>query len=198
MANEEISAFGGFLEYGPIGLAGITIVISVIAIRSSNMSDNQTGMLKFIVSAAVFMFFLALVAEFFSRDAEHELTFAVTPLNITEVEHFAPPDLRVDGQELDENNKFNAKANAQITVDVSEAIAIAQAGRDILVQDLATTASTIDRFLAVQDSLSELQNEDLGTQALRYTLRIRRNVTALRSDLATIENLPQRPQTASE
>lgn len=124
MPNEtnqiDIDKLRNFLEYGPIGFAGLMLLLVILALFIRRLSAAEERLLKLFMIIGAFCFTTALVAQHFAVKGEHtvQLTFSPHDFEVG----FARPKVRVKGVFLQDNNQsFQIKDYTEIIVHFDDA-----------------------------------------------------------------------------
>jgi hypothetical protein len=175
LPTETITAFERFLAWGPIGLAGLMLVLVIFAMVTSELTKLKAILLSFFMVVGAACFGAALYFDSIDNGGEHNLVLSVLPNDIVE-SGFPPPSIRINGQLIDrEEEAMVIKGTTILQVDVNRAIvALREADEKIEMvvaeasevrQDLeivSTTARTLEREV----SLKEVELAD-ATQTIR-------------------------------
>lgn len=177
MGESEISALRLFLEYGPIGLAGLVFILAIIALLVGNPSNNKSSILKWFLAVGAVCFLAATFTEFFSTDSEHELNVNVVPDNLDSIPHSAAPKMRFGSTEFVEGEAQMVRENVVITFDISGSVTNAE-------NELKKFETRLDFFKveaaklgSAKDAISELQSQAATTKELREIRALNRIIT---------------------
>ncbi|NOE35316.1 hypothetical protein [Ruegeria sp. HKCCD7318] len=199
MPVDQISALERFLTYRPIGLAALMLVLVIIALTLSELSETRAGLLKIFMGVGAVCFFAILAAQFFEKDGKHNMRVNVLPGNLNEVEHSAPPDLLVDGQSLSSEAIYTVEDDFVVVIDMEPSISTAETALANLEQrfedqlEIAQEEHSIalERHrLESQKSLQELQEKiSIVTIELEKVKAIQGALANLQSNSASTDQL---------
>lgn len=179
MPSENITAYERFLEYGPIGLAGLTLVLSVSAILARDLNDNQFKILRLVLITGFASLVSLLVADFISVDDTHDMRVTIMPLDVqNQIGVFPEPLVKVDEVEIDRKIPHPVSDDFFVTVDVSLAISAVQSA-------ISEANRSVDVLESVSDRLSELE-ADLEAVKSRSGIEGLRVATSLSQSLQSI------------
>jgi hypothetical protein len=160
-AAETLNSFSGFLKWGPTGLAGLMLVLVIVALSVGKLSASRERVLtKFMYIGAV-CFALALGASFIPQPGPggaYALHLRVLPLDMGAKQYLPMPIINVNNKILNANppRTYSIMAESTAVIDVSDAINFVQ---DLRSQDtrqrhaMSTAVSTADALVAkLQDS----------------------------------------------
>jgi hypothetical protein len=126
ISEPAIDSLSGFLKYGPTGLAGLMLVLVIIAFNLRDLTPPRERILTRFMYVGFFCFALALAANFFSISGAYQLYFHVFPLEEGEKHALPMPIVKVNNVRLDEKMTYLVKSQATAIVDVSDAINFVQ------------------------------------------------------------------------
>ena len=175
MEVQQISALEKFLAYGPIGLAGLMLVLVIIAILARETTARQSGLLKFFMVVGGICFLASTAAEFFAVKSSHRLSVLVAPQNLGDQTAFPKPILRVNGERL-VGNVFDVSGTVSLLVDVTNSVGAFQtvsANADQATARLART--TVEKETlegAVQTLESEVRVRDVALREVAQTAEL--------------------------
>jgi hypothetical protein len=129
VASSTIDSFSGFLKYGPTGLAGLMLVLVIVALTLGTLTPPRERVLTRFMYVGIFCFALSLAANFFSVAGAYRLYFRVLPLDMGEKHTLPMPIVKVNSTRLDDKMEYLVKSEATAIVDVSDAINFVQAVR---------------------------------------------------------------------
>ncbi len=207
---EQISAFERFLEYGPIGLAGLMLVLVVVALALRELTPIKAGLLKFFMAIGAACFAILLAADVFVAPREFQMNVSVVPSNLEAVGHAAAPALQVDGVELDPDASHAVDDDFAMLIDLNATVEAAEAEMDRvrgeLQADLAdlqasaarehsamqarldAVSTKLEAFQAIQDLLSRMSSSADGVEDLRLSRELDRELSAFIADLSSVVN----------
>jgi len=119
-----ITALEAFLKYGPIGLAGLMLILVIIALSFGTLNAIKARLLRTFLYVGALCFMAALAAEFFTPAGQFDLRVTVAPQDLGSQSAFPPPLIRINGQRVDRNEAvpFKIAANTSILIDVTDAL----------------------------------------------------------------------------
>lgn len=129
-ASDIGSLFNGaaaLLEFGPIGLAGSMLVLSVVALLLGSFTPAKERFLKFFLATGAICFVAALVAQFLIPD--RVVHFRVDPHDIAAFSDLPRPAISVNSQKLEPPFIYKVHSDVYAVVDVSQTIDLAKALR---------------------------------------------------------------------
>lgn len=145
MPAETITAFEQFLAWGPIGFAGLMLVLVIFAMVTSKLTRLKAMMLSFFMIIGAGCFGAALYFDSIENTGEHRLVLSVLPNDIDE-SGFPPPAIKVNGQAVDRADDMIITGTTLLQVDVNRAIrALQEADRQV--EEAATQVATISQDL---------------------------------------------------
>jgi hypothetical protein len=163
------SAFQGFLAYGPIGLAGLLLVLVVTALSLRwNMNDASARLLRLVLFVGAFCFVAALVAQHFTPPAPgpseaHVLGLSVFP-NGLEGSGLPPARVTINSQEVPQPiTKYKIESDVNAVVDVNRAVEFAKKLGTAYIDQKKVTASSAS---GVNDALKELSGLNAQVQEI--------------------------------
>lgn len=161
MDTDQIEGFRAFLDYGPLGLAGLMLLLVIFTLATRNPSPPLERLLKFFMIIGGLCFGAALLAQFYSVDGEHRLNLTVNPNDLYGT--FPPPIIMVNGSRAAENRSFSVAADTTVLIDVSEALGLFTA--------VADQAETQARALAEVEEISADFQRTLSANVTRLPQR---------------------------
>src|SRR5215470_2293518 len=117
-----IEGLAKFLIYGPIGLAGLMLVLVILALTARNIDPARERLLRQMMYVGAGCFAIATVANFFAVSGSYTLFLRVFPLDVGEKKKLPKPIVKANGKLLDENMTYLVKQDVTTIVDVSDAI----------------------------------------------------------------------------
>ena len=117
-----IDSFAGFLKYGPIGFAGLMLVLVIVALTARTMDPARERLLRQMMYVGAGCFAIAMAANFFSVSGAYTLYLRVFPLDVGSKQTLPKPIIKANGKLLDENMTYLVKQDVTTVVDVSDAI----------------------------------------------------------------------------
>ena len=125
MPTENINALQQFLQWGPLGLAGLMLVLVVIAL-ALDITAQRAGLLKFFMVIGALCFVAALLFQYLKPEGELSLRLAVYPNDLID-SPFPEPEIKLNGRSIDYRNEPLVLTGASsIDVDVTRAVGLFQ------------------------------------------------------------------------
>jgi hypothetical protein len=149
-----IDSFAGFLRYGPIGFAGLMLVLVIVALMVRTMDPARERILRQMMYVGAGCFAIAVAANFFAMSGAYTLYLRVFPLDVGSKQILPKPIVKANGKLLDENMTYVVKQDVTTIVDVSDAIDFVRDVRDQNSQQKQLLASIAK---ASETMVSELQ-----------------------------------------
>ena len=157
-----IDSLSAFLKWGPTGLAGLMLLLTIIGLSVSNISNARERLLKQFMYVGSGCFALALAASFFALASTYPLYFRVIPLDVGANNTLPPPIIRINNNRLDKNMTYLIKSEVTAVVDVTDAMSFVSeyrtqgtrmrlaleqvsSGVDSVVTDLQSVPQILDR-----------------------------------------------------
>jgi hypothetical protein len=175
LAAFDPSAFQGFLNYGPLGLAGLVLVLVVTALSlRKDLSGASERMLRLILFVGAFCFVASLVAQYLTSPpglATRTLGLSVYP-NGLEGSGLPPAKITINSNPITQpvtNYKIESDVNA--VVDVNQAVEYAKTLGRAYIDQQRVTASSVNN---VNDLVKELNG--LNAQVQDMTAHVVGNV----------------------
>jgi hypothetical protein len=176
-----------FLDYGPIGIAGLSLVLAIVGLMSANLDENRFKLLRLVLFFGAFSLVTLLTAEFMQVDAEHEMKVRVVPHDNDSQDDTLPAAfVQVNEVEIDRGAPYDVDQNIIVSVDVTRAIqAVAEAQAQTAVAQASVNESTdaLDRILSrlteVESVLDEAQSDlsDAQSSGGLETLRLSNSIS---------------------
>ena len=123
MDGDVVGALGGFLAWGPIGLAGLMLTLVVVALSMGKLTAGRERLLRTFLYVGAACFLAALAAQFFARQEEHVVTLSILP-NDLDGSTFEPPRIRLNGQTHDRATEMTITGPSALQIDVSRAVGL--------------------------------------------------------------------------
>jgi hypothetical protein len=145
-----VDSFAGFLKYGPIGFAGLMLVLVVFALMV-RMDPARERLLRQMMYVGAACFAIAVAANFFTVSGAYTLYLRVFPLDVGSKQTLPKPIVKANGKLLDDNMTYVVKQDVTTIVDVSDAIDFVKDVRsqnDQQKQLLASLAKASETMLA--------------------------------------------------
>jgi hypothetical protein len=116
-----IDGLAKFLIYGPIGFAGLMLVLVILALTVRAMDPARERLLRQMMYIGAGCFVVAVAANFFAVNGAYTLYLRVFPLDVS-ANVLPKPIIKANGKLLDENMSYLVKQDVTTIVDVSDAI----------------------------------------------------------------------------
>ena len=163
MPENVINAFGGLLQWGPLGLAGLTLILVVFALMTSELTRLKAALLAFLMVIGV-GFVGALL--YFDNTAEHRVTLIVLP-NDMDGSGFPPPVIKVNGTQHESGTPLMVAGATTLTVDVNRGLVAYQETNTRAQTAEAEVAEAQEQIAAADNAVAELRVEvDVKQEAL--------------------------------
>lgn len=130
MAADSVEKFSSFLHYGPTGLAGLMLVLVIIALSIPNLTAARERLLRQFMNIGAGCFVAALAAQFFATSGAYKLYFKVLPIDMAK-RTLPMPQITVNGAAVDEKLSYLIRSEGTAIIDVSEAIDYVQQVRAV-------------------------------------------------------------------
>ncbi len=155
MPNSAIGAFEKFLQWGPIGLAGLMLVLVIFALVTSELTKLKAALLSFFMIIGAGCFGAAL---YFDNSAEHAVTLIVLP-NDMENSGFPPPVIKRNGQVIDHSRPLQVAGTTALTIDVNRGFSAFRETDNRAETATAQAAEAEARLEHAGDMMADLQLE---------------------------------------
>jgi hypothetical protein len=123
-----IDGFLKFLMYGPIGFAGLMLILVILALTTSKMNEARERVLTRMMYVGAGCFTIAVAANVFAPAGTYTQWLRVIPLDEGENQIFPKPIVKANGQRVDDNMSYLVKKDVTTIVDVSDAIEFVKNG----------------------------------------------------------------------
>ncbi|WHS94608.1 hypothetical protein VPK21_004760 [Sinorhizobium kummerowiae] len=110
------------LKFGPLGLAGLMLVLVIVALAVRDMSPGRERLLKLYMYVGAFCFVVSAVLSAITPTSVHMVHFRVEPLAQGAVAAFPPPQITINSDSLTPPLKYPVKSEVTAIIDVSDAI----------------------------------------------------------------------------
>lgn len=178
MDVETIGAFESFLKWGPLGLAGLMLVLVIFALVAGQLTPDRTNLLKTFMYVGAACFVAALVAQYFEAEEEHRLVISVLPNDIDDF-NFPPPKIKANGREIDRKKDYFITETTALSIDVSKAMGLYRATATRADTAEAKAAETETELMAANQSVVEAQRViETQNQSLEQALSASRTLAA--------------------
>ena len=210
MGSDQISSLEGFLDYGPIGLAGLMLVLVVIALITRELTEVKADLLKFFMVVGGFCFSIALIAQVFVAPGSYRMNVAVVPSNLEEKPHAAPPALQIDGESFAHGTPHEVDRDFSMLIDLTSTVETAEVAMETarlgleadlaalkesmvnehsdLEQRLTVVAIELEKFKAIQDVLDQLQSDAPNSEVLKVRLQLNQKLRQFITKLGAAVN----------
>lgn len=188
MNVETISALEGFLKWGSTGLAGLMLVLVIIAIIGRDISVARKSLLRTFMFIGAFCFVASLAAEVYlqtnSNEGRHKVILSVLP-NDLDGSDFPPPLIKKDGAQIDRTTELFVAETTVLSIDVSGAVGLFRttAQRADAAQEEAAQAQVT--LAAVTQDATEARQQAERSAAMVQDLR--EETEAKNAELAAVE-----------
>ena len=122
------SEFSDFLKYGPIGLAGLMLVLVIIALSIGTLDPKKERLLRLFMFIGAFCFVVASIMAFLPGffTGSHYLYLRVEPLDMDTAHKFPPPTVTINQQVQKNPLQYSINADVTAIVDVGRAISFVE------------------------------------------------------------------------
>ncbi|WP_341366862.1 hypothetical protein [Yoonia sp. BS5-3] len=162
MGNDAIGAFEKFLQWGPIGLAGLMLVLVIFAMVTSELTKLRAMLLSFFMLIGAGCFGAALYFDSMDRGGNHNLVLSVLP-NDVEQSGYPPPSIKINGQEVSRDEALYISGTTILQVDVNSAI-IALRQAEEKVEEAAAIASETRQDLEAATAATRTLEREIATK----------------------------------
>ncbi|MEM6408988.1 MAG: hypothetical protein AAF700_11290 [Pseudomonadota bacterium] len=179
MDEGQIGAFRLFLDYGPLGLSGLTLVLAVFALVTVNLDDNRFKLLRLVLISGIISLLALLFADYMAVDPRHEMRVGVWPLDgDAESEIFPVPLVKVDEEEIDRSLPYIVADDIVVSVDVSRAIAVIEEAQGQITKSAEVISEILEKIETVEGSLRQIQL-NAGTEGLKVARELSSSVNSI-------------------
>ncbi|MCK0096534.1 hypothetical protein MWU60_13210 [Yoonia sp. F2084L] len=151
MDADAIGAFEKFLQWGPLGLAGLMLVLVIFTLVTTTLSTRKAVLLGLFMVVGAGCFVTALL---YDNTGQHRLVVAVLP-NDLEGFDFPPPRILKNGAAISRDEEVMINEPTSLTVDVSRALG---AFRESDEAAEAAAARAAEALAQEQEALASLQS----------------------------------------
>lgn len=174
MDSNTINALSGFLEWGAVGLAGLMMVLAILALISGTLTPERAGLLRTFLYVGAVCFMAALGAQVFTqmnnqklltenqnllaenqqllaRKLDHNLSVGLWPNDLASVD-FPEPKIQSNGKLVDRTKGIVIDRPTSLSIDISEAL-------DKFEQNLREVEQAQRQVATVQQELTEKDQE---------------------------------------
>ena len=180
-----IGALEKFLSYGPIGLAGLMLVLVVIALSFRELTPAKAGLLKFFMVVGAVCFLAALIVPSLTSESEHRVTVVVAPNDLGERRNFPPPIVRLNGERIDRSEPMLVASRSTIIIDVTDALGVYEK----VEKDVQTKAQELASVESEKDALEAdvgLLREDVEKREAQV-VEANARMSSLNEDIARLK-----------
>ena len=128
------------LQFGPIGLAALMLVLTIIALVSRKLSSAHERLLRQFMYVGAVCFGLSLVAAFWS--ASHVVYFRILPNQMAAAKDMPLPQITVENDSLSPPFHYRFWTDKTAVIDVSEAFELTKTLR----ADVASSKSALNNL----------------------------------------------------
>jgi hypothetical protein len=149
-----------FLKYGPLGLAGLMLVLLIVALQIKKIEEGRERLLRQFLYVGAFCFVVASVFAFLPQysGASHVIHLRVDPIDMGEKRKLPAPIVTMNGAKLKEPFDYPVVSEVTAIIDVSDAINFVEAYRAHdasqrqVLNDIATRANdSIAKLVALNN-----------------------------------------------
>ncbi len=154
-----IDAFSRFLNYGPIGLAGLMLVLVIVGLSIRNLTAGRERLLRQFMYVGAICFLAAL--SFQAIRGRYGMSVMVYP-NDLDGSVLPPPVTYINGKKIDKGIAYSISSDVNEIVDVTRAFDMAKSATIELQQKsdfLAIQAAALGKVFQAADRL----NAQIGT-----------------------------------
>lgn len=183
-----IEAFSKFLQYGPIGIAGLMLLLVIVSISIGSISAGKERILKTFMYVGAFCFVAALVAQAFVKTGEYPVDFVVAPNDFGTARVLPPPIIKVNGEIVKKNETFMVRSRATAIVDVTDAIDFVRTAQEEFRQQTAAFEDVLQQTEQLQTAVTALrtsQNRPVSTPELSRVLSATSSLSSARTRAVT-------------
>ncbi|MEM1006539.1 MAG: hypothetical protein AAF496_02310 [Pseudomonadota bacterium] len=194
MEIETIGAFESFLRWGPLGLAGLMLVLVIFALSTGKLTPERSKLLRTFMFVGAGCFVAALVAQYFAGEGKHRVVLSVLP-NDLDGSSFPPPKIQANGQDVDRRAIFFVTEATALSIDVSRAVGLyqttAQQAQEAEQKVVTAESELVSANQKVEEAqeMIEQQNQSLE-QALAATETLQTQVRSLSTSRSIQDEAP--------
>jgi vacuolar-type H+-ATPase subunit I/STV1 len=145
----------GLLQFGPIGLAALMLVLTIMAILFRDIKENHERLLTQFMYVGAVCFAMSIVTAFWS--SSHVVHFRVFPNESAAFKNMPRPDISVDADHLTSPFSYRFWSDKTAIIDMSESINTAQMLRQRLEQAVQQTDLQRSALVQLANDLEGLQ-----------------------------------------
>lgn len=169
MSPEQIAGWTKFLEYGPIGLAALMLVLVIVALSIGDFTAARERIMKLFLYVGAACFAVAVLAGIIQRPQQFQVFFRVIPLE-SEDNSLPKPLITVNNKQITDG-QASIDRELTIIIDVSKAISVAKTIRETLVEQEKVLRDTNGNIDLALNSINRLGSYDSPiTDAARYNI----------------------------
>ena len=200
---ETVSSFASFLAYGPLGLAGLMLVLTITALAMT-INPARERLLRQFMYVGSACFIIAVAANFFSVIGKYPLHFQIYPLDLGQKRILPEPIIKVNNSLIDAQRTYLVSSEATASIDVSDAMNYTNDVR-MRAEQMQASLSTISQNLT--PSLDRLQSipklldrncpggsngisANSNTAVLELTGKVSRDISSLLTNADSQANSP--------
>lgn len=150
MGADTIGAFEQFLQWGPLGLAGLMLILVIFTLVTTTLSRTKAMLLGLFMVVGAGCFVTALL---YDNNGQHRLFVAVQP-NDLEGFDFPPPRILKNGTVITRDEEVLIDETTSLTIDVSRALGAFQESDEAAE---AAAARAAEALAQEQEALASLQ-----------------------------------------
>lgn len=188
LKSGTIDSLAGVLKYGPLGLAGLMLILVLIAISFKEVTPNLSTLLTRFMYAGIASLGLIFLANYFTPQNYYPIHFNVLPLDMETMQKYPRPIIKMNDNIVKSDMTYLVSSEVTAIVDVSSAIdALQRLSLQNKEKDTALTKINTDAsILATQLQLSKkIISSELNNNYDFQNLRPNRNAAATIVDSAT-------------
>lgn len=191
MDTSFVTSLGDFLRWGPLGLAGIMLVLVIFALTLGKVTAARERILRTFMYIGAVCFLAALAAQFFERSGEFRVTLSVIPSDL-DGSPFDPPRVVFNSQDQDGGRELKVVRDSTLSIDLSRAFDLfedqrviaenAQAEAEQFENELVRAEEQVNVFAArEQEARSALIDLQSNLSSGDFELREARETIAFQS-----------------
>ncbi len=157
IANPDlVDALSRFLQFGPIGLAGLMLVLVVMALSFRNLNAATERLLKTFLYVGAVCFIAALFAQ--TLRGRYELSLEVLP-NDLDGSVLPPPKTKINGKVIDDRFTYIISSDVRASIDVTRAFNMAKAATEELKQTSSVVQAQSTSLTSISSKASDLSQK---------------------------------------
>lgn len=146
----------GLLQFGPIGLAALMLVLTIIAILFRDVTERHERLLRQFMYVGAVCFAISIVAAFWS--SSHVVHFRVFPNETAAFKNMPRPDISVDADHLTSPFSYRFWSDKTAIIDMSESINTAQMLQERAEKAVQQSDAQRSAFAQLANNLERLQS----------------------------------------